>query len=80
MTSSYMVLLLGKVREHNGKHKNISIRSLRNYNQDTYWGNLRETDWSPVYSSFDSNDTLEKFNIILTQIIDDHAPLKKQPY
>ena len=29
-----------------------------------------------MYSSFDSNDTVEKFNTILTQIIDDNAPLK----
>ena len=41
-----------KVREFNGKHKSINIRSLKNYNQDTYRGNLKETDWSPVYSSF----------------------------
>ena len=65
-----------KVREHNGKHKNINIRSLKNYNQDTFRGNLRDIDWTPVYSSFDSNDTVEKFNIILTQIIVDNEPLK----
>ena len=29
-----------------------------------------------MYSSFDSNETVEKFNTILTQIIDDNAPLK----
>ena len=48
----------------------INIRSLKDYNQDTtYRANLRDTDWSPVYSCFDSNDTVEKYNTILIDIL-----------
>ena len=65
-----------RIREYIGKHKSINIRSLKNYNEEIYRENLRHTDWTPVYSSYDSNDTVEKFNTILTQIIDDNAPLK----
>ena len=64
-------------REHIGKHNNINIRSLKNYDQDTFRENLRGTDWSPVTSSFDSNVIWEIFSTIFNQKIDEVAPPKE---
>ena len=64
-------------REYIGKHNTTDLRSLKKYSQDTFRENLRATDWSSVFSSFESNETWGGFKTIFIKIIDVLAPFRK---
>ena len=60
-----------------GKHRTIKIRSLRNYNIETYTAILQNTDWSLIYESINVNEAWLNFKTIITDILDMVAPVKK---
>ena len=59
-----------------GTHRIIKIRSLRNYDREDYINRLHNTDWSLVHLSNNANMAWSRFKIILTEIMNDIAPLK----
>ena len=61
-----------------GKHNKIKIRSMKDYSNDTFSDSLNEKDWSIVtQEKNDVNISLEKFNTMLIDSIDDVAPEKE---
>ncbi len=60
-----------------GRHKTIKIKSLRNYNKDIYENILHNTNWDLIYSKTDANDAWTTFKTIITEIMDEVAPMKE---
>ncbi len=60
-----------------GRHKTIKIRSLRNYNKDIFENILHNTNWDLIYSKTDDDDAWTTFKTIITEIMDEVAPMKE---
>ena len=57
-------------------HNTIKLRSLKNYNKETYSSLLESCDWSSIKSSRCVNAAWSNFKTTLTNIIDKVAPIK----
>ena len=65
------------IREKFNEHKDIQIRSLKNYSQEIYIQALKDINF-PDYSQYDDpNKAYDDFLAKTTQVIDQVAPIKK---
>ncbi|CAL4126382.1 unnamed protein product, partial [Meganyctiphanes norvegica] len=64
-------------REILGKHTKIKMKSMKDYSKESYVDMLKELDWSTIYQERDVDIALEKFNTMITQVMDDVAPEKE---
>ncbi|CAL4086370.1 unnamed protein product, partial [Meganyctiphanes norvegica] len=53
------------------------MRSMKDYSKESYVDMLKELDWSTIYQERDVDIALEKFNTMITQVMDDVAPEKE---
>ena len=59
------------------KHNTVKLRSMKNYDKDTFQVNLLNADWSSVLISDNACDAWEKFKSNFTSLVDDIAPIKE---
>ena len=52
-------------------------RSYREYDEDLFYDDMCNVDWSPIYIHNDVNAATELFTRMLLNVIDRHAPFKK---
>ena len=65
------------IRGQINKHNTISIRSMKNYNEDSFIEKLQNMDWAVVLNSIDDvNVAWEKFKTLFTLAVDEIAPMK----
>ena len=58
-------------------HNTMKIRSLKNYNEETFQANLLDVDWSSVICSDNVIQAWENFKSIFMSAIDNIAPMKE---
>ena len=58
-------------------HNTVKIRSLKNYNKETFQANLLDVDWSSVICSDNVIRAWENFKSIFMSAIDNIAPMKE---
>lgn len=58
--------------------KIIQKRMFKYFNENNYYNEVRNIDWSTVLQEEDPNTALNVFNSLLMSIIDKHAPVKKR--
>ena len=54
----------------------FEFRDFKRFNSDLFKMALDVVEWSPVFSSFDVNESLSRFLHIFNSVSDKHAPLK----
>ena len=59
------------------KHNTVKLRSMKNYDNDTFQVNLLNANWSSVLISDNACDAWEKFKSNFTSLVDDIAPIKE---
>ena len=59
------------------KHNTVKLRSMKNYDKDTFQVNLLNADWSSVLISDNACDAWEKFKSNFTSLVHDIAPIKE---
>ena len=72
---TYCTRKITKVLYH--KHNNVKIRSLKNYNKETFEQRLKYAAWSDVYSCESVEGAWLAFKSIFQTIVDSLAPLKE---
>ena len=58
-------------------HKNVEIRSLKNYTTESFNEKLSSINWSDVYNATDVNESWCNFKSLLRSVINDVAPIKQ---
>lgn len=59
------------------KHNTVKLRSMKNYDKDTFQVNLLNADWSSVLISDNACDAWKKFKSNFTSLVDDMLLSKK---
>lgn len=59
------------------KHNTVKLRSMKNYDKDTFQVNLLNADWSSVLISDNACDAWKKFKSNFTSLVDDIAHIKE---
>ena len=72
---TYCTRKITKVLYH--KHNNVKIRSLKNYNRETFEQRLKDATWSEVYSCESVEGAWLAFKSRFQTIVDSLAPLKE---
>ena len=60
------------------KHAQVSYKSYKRFNSETYLHDLEQTDWSNIYNVTDPEKAWNNFVQIFNNVTDKHAPLKQQ--
>ena len=72
---NYCTRKITKVLYH--KHNNVKIRSLKNYNKETFEQMLKDATWSDVYTCGSVEGAWLAFKSKFQTIVDSLAPLKE---
>ena len=73
-----MVYTVRKWKRTKVPPKTIKTRSFKNFNQNSFLNSLNLIDWNEVLLDDDLDRACNKFNRIVNDILDIHAPLKLQ--
>ena len=55
----------------------VSVRSFRNYDKDAFCKDISNAPWSIIENLKDVNESLNGFDSLFNEILDQHAPIKK---
>jgi hypothetical protein len=55
----------------------VSVRSLKHYNKDYFGEDISNASWSFINNFEDINDSLNAFDLLFNEILDQHAPIRK---
>jgi hypothetical protein len=55
----------------------VSVRSLKHYNKDSFCEDIFNASWSVINYFEDINDSLNAFDLLFNEILDQHAPIRK---
>ena len=63
-------------RDYVGKHNNVTVRSLKHYEKESFQQSLLSQDWSSVLLCDNVNNAWESFKSIFVSVLDNIAPVK----
>ena len=55
----------------------VSVRSFRNYDKDAFCKDISNAPWSIIENLKDVNESVNAFDSLFNEILDQHAPIKK---
>ena len=77
LSDQYLIFYPGKGANYIfSTYNTVNIRSMKNYNVETFCNLLDDCDWSPVLDTDCDETAWSNFRSILTRIIDNVAPRK----
>ena len=77
--SDHNIVAIGrKTKVPKSGQKIVLKRMFKYFNENNYYEEVKNIDWSTVLQEEDPNTALNVFNKLLMPIIDKHAPLKKR--
>ena len=80
LSDHYLVYCIRKFRGSVKKqHKNISTRSLKNFNKTEFLNDLLSVDWKGIVSNTDDiNKIVEQWSHLFSLILEKHAPMRNK--
>ena len=74
-----MIYVARKVKYPRSRvHKTIELRTLKNFDRDSFFGDLGKKNWVAVSEHTDPNEMWAVWKTLLTSAIDKHAPCKNK--
>ena len=73
-----VVVLVRKAKLPQSGQKVLLMRSMRNFNENSFLLDVSNICWNHILESDDPNAALESFNNKFLRVIDTHAPMRKQ--
>ena len=77
-TDHNIVAICRKTKVPKSGQKIIQKRMFRYFNENNYYNDVSNIDWSTVLHNEDPNTALEAFNGMLIPVMNKHAPVKKK--